>query len=183
MISKILLIILAQFLQIIIENNCIFPIKTTWRKWYVLFVWHDTSVNGNVTFAHIMTFHRVSPHGTFDSDPMRIGDPDLKTTLLPQCLDPDPSCLTVFRDSAWGLIQQVSVPLRRAPLYQRVVWTFWCTPYIMKHCRSTRNQLFECITQSKLHKVPAQSAQNTRNWLAECESKVQVSASNIFYMI
>ena len=35
----------------------------------------------------------VSPHGTLDPNPMRIGDPDSKTTLPPHGLDPDQSCV------------------------------------------------------------------------------------------
>ena len=34
-----------------------------------------------------------SPHGTLDPNPMRIGDLDSKTTLLPHGLNLDPSCV------------------------------------------------------------------------------------------
>ena len=37
-----------------------------------------------------------SPHGTLDPHPMRIGDPDSKTTLPPHSLDPDPRCVLCY---------------------------------------------------------------------------------------
>ena len=69
-------------------------------------------------------------------DPMRIGDPDPKTTLPPHGFNLDPSCMlccvTVLRNSVWNPVQQcnarsgqignldpanpLSVPVWRAPL-------------------------------------------------------------------
>ena len=47
------------------------------------------------------------PHRTLDLDPMRIGDPDSKTTSPPHGLDPDLNCMlccvTVLRESAHSL--------------------------------------------------------------------------------
>ena len=58
--------------------------------------------------------YRGSPHGTLDPHPMRIGDPDSKTTLPPHGLDPDLSCVlccvTVREIQSSSAMRVVCVP-------------------------------------------------------------------------
>ena len=61
-----------------------------------------------------LTFKRGSSHGTLDTHPMRIGDPDSKTALPPHDLDSDPSyvlcCVTVREIHSSSAMRVVCVP-------------------------------------------------------------------------
>ena len=101
-------------------------------------IWAECGSLYSVVFN---TIQWSSPHGTLDSDPMQIQDPDQMTTLLPHFLNPDPSCVCEIQSSIamrvvcvpcgaytqphWIRIRNshpvnpVSVPMWRAPMYDR----------------------------------------------------------------